>query len=231
MIFNIVYISSAVACGYFVDYRIFVALTSWVHYLKYIHQYYFRGATKNRARYDAWKRDVLLYKTIAISNLVYIYFFPYISSSASFSLDFISLAMISLGYFISISATNALGIEGTYFGIELGFVEADYNFVKSFPYSTIPHPMIVSQVFALLGFYKVPHVHSFSLLPGAAAGYRSGALTFIGPESGLDGWWWIIPIHILLYAIHCTQEIYDFWKGDPWYKVKKSEDINAYREM
>jgi hypothetical protein len=33
---NIAYISSAAALGYFVDYRLFVALTSWVHYCKYM---------------------------------------------------------------------------------------------------------------------------------------------------------------------------------------------------
>ena len=33
---NIAYISSATALGYFVDYRLFVALTSWVHYCKYM---------------------------------------------------------------------------------------------------------------------------------------------------------------------------------------------------
>ena len=33
---NISYIGTAAALGYFVDYRFFVALTSWVHYLKYM---------------------------------------------------------------------------------------------------------------------------------------------------------------------------------------------------
>jgi hypothetical protein len=221
---NILYISFATALGYFVDYRVFVGLTSWVHYLKYIHQYYFRGATGNLALYKAWKRDVLLYKTISLCNLGFIYLSPYFNTSSnSFgwtSLDFVSLVMICVGYFISISATQALGVDGTYFGIELGFVKADYNFVQAFPYNVIPHPMILSQVFALLGFFKVQHVHSLAL-GGGAAGYRSGLLT-IGAESGLDGWWWLIPIHILLYFIHCTQEIYDVWKGDPWYKSKKN---------
>jgi hypothetical protein len=33
---NIAYISTAAALGYNIDYRIFVALTSWVHYCKYM---------------------------------------------------------------------------------------------------------------------------------------------------------------------------------------------------
>jgi hypothetical protein len=32
------------------------------------------------------------------------------------------------------------------FGIELGFVKADYQFVKVFPYNVFPHPMILGQV-------------------------------------------------------------------------------------
>jgi hypothetical protein len=34
----------------------------------------------------------------------------------------VSVAMIVFGYFVSIRATQALGINGTYFGIELGQV-------------------------------------------------------------------------------------------------------------
>lgn len=55
---------------------------------------------------------------------------------------------------MSIAATQALGVDGTYFGIELGFVKADYRFVKSFPYNTLPHPMILSQIVALLGLHR-----------------------------------------------------------------------------
>ena len=106
------------------------------------------------------------------------------------------------------------------FGIELGFVEADYNFVKSFPYNVLPHPMILSQVLALLGFFKVPHMHCLDLACGGVA--ASGIFSWIlpGPGSGLDGWGWLIPVHIALYFIHMTQEIFDVWKGDPWYKKK-----------
>jgi len=195
---NIAYIGTAAALGYFVDYRFFVALTSWVHYLKYIHQYYFRGATGNMKLYKAWQRDVLMYKTIALVNLGFIYTAPYVGAwragAPMPALDFVSLGMIVSGYFVSIAATEALGIDGTYFGIELGFVKADYCFVKKFPYNVFPHPMILGQVFGLFGIFKPPWVH--------------------------ENWPWLIPVHILLYFAHMTQEIYDVWKGDPWYKKK-----------
>ena len=114
---NIAYISGAASLGWFVDYRLFVAATSWVHYLKYIHQYYFRAAKGDLARYKAWQRDVLLYKTIALLNLAYIYFGPhYDPATGAFdwsALDAVSLAVVIAGYFISISATQALGIDGT----------------------------------------------------------------------------------------------------------------------
>ena len=114
---NLLYIGGAGLLGWLLDYRIFVAATSWVHYLKYIHQYYFRGATGDITRYMAWQRDVLLYKTIALLNLAYIYFWPHIDPAAwrfdCGGLDAISLGMVLLGYFVSISATQALGIDGT----------------------------------------------------------------------------------------------------------------------
>lgn len=224
---NFLYISLCSALGYFVDYRIFVALTSWVHYLHYIHQYYFRYATGNIALYKNWQRDVLMYKTIALANLGYIYFSPYCDSNSLFEiakLDYVSLSIIFLGYLISVSATNALGIDGTYFGIELGFVVADYNFVHAFPYNILPHPMILGQVFALLGFFKVPQIHSLALATGGGpAGYRSGMIG-LGVDSGVDGWWWLIPVHILLYFTHMFQEIYDVWKGEPWYKVVQNKN-------
>uniref|UniRef100_A0A7S2DDC3 phosphatidyl-N-methylethanolamine N-methyltransferase n=1 Tax=Octactis speculum TaxID=3111310 RepID=A0A7S2DDC3_9STRA len=194
---NVAYLCSAALAGYFVDFRIFVAMTSWVHYCKYIYQYYWRTA-RDKESYAAWKRDVLLFKTVALCNLGYIYLKPYVLNGFSGFPDIISLAMIAVGYYISIAATQALGIDGTYFGIELGHVKAEYTFVKDFPYNVIPHPMILGQVFALLGLFKPAHVH--------------------------QDWPWVIPVHIALYLTHMTQEIYDFHNGVPWYEaVKKAE--------
>jgi len=193
---NIVHIGTAAALGYFVDYRIFVCMTSWVHYCKYIYQYYWRTA-RTQAKYAAWKRDVLLFKTLALLNLAYMYGLPYVKKEVT-SIDFVSLGMVAVGYFVSIAATKALGVDGTYFGIELGFVEADYCFVKTFPYNAIPHPMITSQIFALCGVFKAAHMAE---------------------------WRWVLVPHVVLYLTHMTQEIYDYHDGVPWFiKQKQAEE-------
>eukprot|EP00622_Pseudochattonella_farcimen_P002338 FR737250.1.p1 GENE.FR737250.1~~FR737250.1.p1 ORF type:complete len:209 (+),score=17.99 FR737250.1:51-677(+) len=196
---NIAHIGLAAILGLVVDYRLWVAGTSWVHYCKYIYQYYWRTA-RTVEKYNAWKRDVPLFKTIALTNLAFIYIMPYVKKEATGFPDLISLAMIVTGYYISIAATAALGVNGTYFGIELGFVKADYCFVQAFPYNVIPHPMILGQVFGLLGIFKPAHVHM--------------------------NWPWLIPVHVALYMTHMTQEIYDFHNGVPWYKKVKDEKAN-----
>merc|ERR1712000_182410 len=92
----------------------------------------------------------------------------------AFEWDFVSLAMIIAGYAISVMATNAIGIDRTYFGSELGLVPPKW--IEAFPYGYIPHPMIVGQIVGLLGIYKARHVHSISPF--------------------------VIPIHIALYTAH-----------------------------
>ena len=47
--------------------------------------------------------------------------------------------MLIGGYGLSIAATSALGLDQTYFGVELGAVEP--NFVSGFPYNVVPHPV------------------------------------------------------------------------------------------
>jgi hypothetical protein len=86
--------------------------------------------------------------------------------------------MIFSGFTISTLAAKALGIDRTYFGAELGHCESKW--VTDFPYGFIPHPMIVSQIWALMGMYKA--VHFRVLLPFA------------------------IPTHIVLYSAHMLQE-------------------------
>jgi hypothetical protein len=62
--------------------------------------------------------------------------------------------------------------------------------------------MILSQVFALIG------MHTFPLL--------GGGFNFNGD------YWWMGPIHVALYLIHMTQEMWDYHDGTPWFeKIKK----------
>jgi hypothetical protein len=60
--------------------------------------------------------------------------------------------------------------------------------------SYIPHPMIVSQVWALLGFFKATHFRT--------------------------EWPYVVPIHILLYLIHMMQEILDIYQKPKSLKLK-----------
>lgn len=106
-------------------YEIFFALTSFVHYFRYISTFYVRRGID----FGSFKRDVLLLKTVALIQLFYHYFFP---AQAKFEWDFVSLAMIATGYLVSMMATNAIGVDRTYFAAELGLVEPKW--INKFPY-------------------------------------------------------------------------------------------------
>jgi hypothetical protein len=127
--------------------------------------------------FEAFKRDVLLFKSLALAQLGYFYF-QHLDWHA---LDVVSLGMIVAGYTLSVLATNALGLDRTYFGVELGICEPKW--ITAFPYGVIPHPMIVSQILALGGFLKL-------------AAFRAA-------------WPWLVPGHMALYFIHMLQEHFD----------------------
>ncbi len=184
---NLLYVFTVAAVARAVgSYTAFLIATQYIHYCRYISTYYVRKGVD----YGKFKRDVLFFKSVAVMNLAWMCY-----SSVEWSA--VGAAMVCMGYAISVSATAALGVDGTYFGIELGFVKADYQFVKSFPYNVLPHPMILSQVFALWG------MHLFS---------------GVGEARG-----WLIPVHTAFYLTHMTQEIFDFHDGIPWFKAIKSE--------
>merc|ERR1711865_627352 len=84
-------------------------------------------------------------------------------------------------------ATKALGVDRTYFGVELGFCKPKW--ITAIPYNAIPHPMIVSQIFALLGFFKAVQMRE----------------SFV----------WLVPIHIMLYPTHMLQEVFGIHKKCP----------------
>jgi hypothetical protein len=106
-------------------YEIFFALTSFVHYFRYISTFYVRQGID----FGSFKRDVLLLKTVALIQLFYHYFFP---RNGQFEFDPISVAMIASGYIVSSLATNAIGVDRTYFAAELGLVEPKW--INKFPY-------------------------------------------------------------------------------------------------
>lgn len=161
-------------------YEAFFALTSFVHYIRYITTFYIRRGID----FGSFKRDVLLFKSIALAQLFYHYLFP---STTTFVLDFVSVAMVVSGYAVSCMATSALGIDRTYFAAELGLVEEKW--ITQFPYGYIPHPMITSQVCALLGLYKAAHFRK--------------------------EWPYVVPLHVLLYLVHMLQEEFKVFKSYP----------------
>jgi hypothetical protein len=57
----------------------------------------------------------------------------------------------------------------------------------------IPHPMILSQVWALLGFYHAAHLRN-------------------------NAWPWLVPVHITLYVIHMLQEQFGVFVPASFYK-------------
>lgn len=163
-------------------YPLFLYLTSYLHYCRYIHLFYVRDASQHAA----FKRDVLLYKTVSLGQLFYLYLS---ATQWMRDPDWVGIAMVVAGYFTSIMATKALGVDRTYFGIELGLCKFEYT--AQWPYGPalggllpgIPHPMITAQQFALLGLYK-------------ADAFRAA-------------WPYLVPGHLVLYTAHMLQEIFD----------------------
>eukprot|EP00596_Hydrurales_sp_CCMP1899_P008289 CAMPEP_0119042208 /NCGR_PEP_ID=MMETSP1177-20130426/14444_1 /TAXON_ID=2985 /ORGANISM="Ochromonas sp, Strain CCMP1899" /LENGTH=666 /DNA_ID=CAMNT_0007008827 /DNA_START=246 /DNA_END=2246 /DNA_ORIENTATION=- len=188
---NLLYLSLVGALWYATGcYEVFFALTSFVHYCRYISTFYIRKGVD----FGSFKRDVLLFKTISISQLFFCYAFP---QKNVFQLDLISIGMIVTGYILSLLATQALGIDRTYFAAELGLVEPKW--ITQFPYGYIPHPMIVSQIWALLGLYKAAHFR-------AEAPY-------------------VIPLHVTLYLVHMMQEHFEIYQRYP--KEESSVPVNT----
>lgn len=79
--------------------------------------------------FGSFKRDVLLFKTIALAQLFYHYLFP---QTMPFSFDPVSVSMIACGYAVSVAATSAIGVDRTYFAAELGLVKPKW--INKFPY-------------------------------------------------------------------------------------------------
>ncbi len=146
----------------------FLAGTSFVHYLIYIGVY----AHHRNVSFGRFIRNAIFFKTLATAQLAgwYLYFFQW---------DLVSLALIGLGFGLATWSFRVLGLERTYFGVELG--RCPPKMINQFPYGVIPHPMILGSSIALLGFHKL--------------------------EPFREQWPWLVPAHLAFYAIHLLQEI------------------------
>lgn len=107
------------------------ALSFW-HYLLYWWAYRHGAVAPARFRRDAW-----LMKTLALLALAWAYW-PLRAPLAS--------VVVVAGFAISALAARALGLERTYYGWELG--DVPHQRVTRFPYSVVPHPMLLGNVVA-----------------------------------------------------------------------------------
>lgn len=92
-----------------------------------------------------------------------------------------SLAMIIAGSTVSTLASRALGMDGTYFGPELGV--CNMKWVTAFPYNCVPHPMIVGQLVGFAGIHLLPEFRA--------------------------AWPWLMPAHCAFYLLVMAQEHFD----------------------
>jgi len=152
------------------SYSLFFYLTSFTHYAVYMATYHQR----ENIAYGAFKRDALLYKTLALTQAVaqYVKYFDFGAP------DVVSLAMLAGGFGLATLAAHRLGVDRTYFGWELG--EISGHCVLSFPYGTVPHPMILGGCIGWLGFFKL-------------AAFRAA-------------WPMYAPLHVACYLAHAAQE-------------------------
>lgn len=176
------YVSALYMAGRLIDPLVFLVGTSFVHYLRYITTYY----NRTDVNFGTFKSDVLFFKIVALSHIAYRYL-SILSAGTSASLPTVtaSLIMIVAGSTVSSLATKALGIDGTYFGSELGVCKTQW--VTTFPYNVVPHPMIVGQLVALSGVHLIPEFRA--------------------------AWPWLVPVHCTLYTIVMLQEQFDVYKN------------------
>ncbi|KAI8894086.1 hypothetical protein BC833DRAFT_624275 [Globomyces pollinis-pini] len=157
---------------------LFLIATSFIHYLIYIGTYYNYETLRNKIAFEGFKQTVMFYKFIAFCHIISYYY----AGMMKTGIDYISIAMIVLGFGLSTSAAAAIGLDQTYFGVELQKVQQPY-FVTTFPYNLTKHPMIIGNIIGLVGFMKLD-------------GFREAIP-------------WLVPAHVAFYMVHMIQEHFD----------------------
>jgi hypothetical protein len=145
-----------------------IAGISFVHYLCYLAVL----RKPEGVAFPTFVRDAIFFKTLSLGTLACCYL-------AVFRADALSLGLAAGGFGLAALASRALGLRRTFFGAELGVVEA--RRVTTFPYGVVPHPMILGSMIGLLGLHALPEMrasHPF-----------------------------LVPIHVALYALVLAQEI------------------------
>jgi len=172
---NIYYIFTLYILSYYTTDNILLIGSSFIHYIRYILTYYYR----HNVDYIKFKNDVIIYKIISMSQLYYFY----ISSLENINDNIYGISLIIIGNITCIYSSFLLGIDGCYFGIELGHVNKNKKYIEKFPYGYIQHPMILSQCLVFYGINK--NIYFYVNYP------------------------YLIYTHMLLYLIHMFQEHFD----------------------
>jgi hypothetical protein len=132
---NLVYIAGAYAMGP----TAFFVLTSFRHYCMYMATF---ASRQPPVALGYLMRDAKLYKTLSMMQLAHL-LWPAMKGPGDMGV----IAVASLGWILTLVATARLGMVRTYFGTELGYVTPQW--IHGFPYGTIPHPMILGQVWGM----------------------------------------------------------------------------------
>lgn len=142
-------ISTSIA-GYLIDVRFLIYGCSFLFHLLNIKVFVFRDTSQ-----ASFQRASLLLRTVAFAILG-VLLWPFILAQ---SLVWWAFIPISMGILLQWSAIKALGMERTYYGVELGVIEPKQ--INTFPYSTIPHPMALGILLQLAGLYfLLPPFHA-----------------------------------------------------------------------
>jgi len=117
-------------------------MTAAIYALSFWHYYVYWLAYRHGAIPLAiFKRDAVAAKVVSLAALGMAYF--------AVPLDVVSLGVMSAGFALNIVAARALGSDRTYYGYEVAGLPPLR--ITAFPYSVIPHPMIVGNVLAFGG--------------------------------------------------------------------------------
>jgi len=162
------------------DWKLAVYALSFWQYLVYALAFFWL-----RISLDAFKNDSMVLKTISLAALAFVFWVSVPS--------LLSLIVIAAGFALNLSAVLALGADRTYYGVELGAISPER--VNSFPYSTIPHPMLLGNIIAYGGMLLDAQIR--------------------------EDWWPLILAHVVLNALIIFMEAYGdknesqglFW---PW---------------
>lgn len=172
------------------SYELFLYLTSYIHFFRFIHLYYYRCL----ATYEEFKRDAMFYKTQSQWQLFgcCIYATEMYKDFPN-NVNWLAIAICAAGYFISVNAYFALTHEGTYYGIELGVMKPEFTgcwpYGKWGPLPAVWHPMYTGQIFAQLGLYMMPEFRQMFPM--------------------------LVPVHIVFFVMCIVQELWDIHEGKP----------------